>query len=108
MRLSDLQKYILLECINSKTGRIGRARLIHFYDAIKANKRPEKNLMTKIVTKSIERLIDKELLIGFGERTKYKWFIHDIKITREGKRVAKGLQGEQLKLNFKKKKRSKK
>ena len=102
MRLSDLQKYILLECINSKTGRIGRIRLIHFYDSIKSNERPEKNLMAKIVTKSMERLIDKELVVGFGERTKYKWFIHDIKITNIGKKIARKLQGEQMKLPLKK------
>ncbi|MFH1610618.1 MAG: hypothetical protein ABIA91_01895 [Patescibacteria group bacterium] len=57
---------------------------------------------TKIITKSIERLIDKELLVGFGERTKYKWFIKDIKITKFGKKEAKKLLGEQLKLKFKK------
>ena len=102
MRLSDLQKYILLECFNSKTGKIGRMQLIKFYNTLKSVRRPAKNLMTKIVTKSIERLIDKELLIGFGERTKYKWFIRDIRITREGRKIAKILQGEQMELPLKK------
>ena len=89
MRLSHLQKFILLQCLESKTGRISRTRL------------NVKN-KTKIITKSIERLIDKELLVGFGERTKYKWFIKDIKITRKGRIEAKKLLGEQLKLKFKK------
>ena len=49
-------------------------------------------------------LIEKELLVGFGQRTKYKWFIKEIKLNRQGKSQAKKLLGEQLKLKFKKRK----
>jgi len=105
MRLSNLQKYILLECYNSKTGRINRLRLGHFYDTIKNIKKPEIHLQTKIITKSIERLIDKGLLVGFGERTKEKWFIKDIKITVKGRKEGKKLLGEQMKLKFRKRKK---
>lgn len=100
MRLSSLQKFIILQCLESRTGRISRTRLNEFYNKIK--KRPKDELITKIITKSIERLIDKELLVGFGQRTKYKWFIKEIKLTRKGKKQAKKLLGEQLKLKFKK------
>jgi len=100
MRLSILQKFILLECLNSKTGRISRSRLNIFYN--KSKKLSKQELQTKIITRSIERLIDKELLVGFGERTRCKWFIKDIKITRQGKKQAKKLLGEQLKIKFKK------
>ena len=103
MRLSHLQKFILLECLESKTGRISRTRLNKFYESQK--KKPKDEMITKIITKSIERLIDKEMLVGFGERTKYKWFIKDIKITRQGKKQAKKLLGEQLKLKFRNKKK---
>lgn len=89
MRLSHLQKFILLQCLESKTGRISRTRL------------NVKN-KTKIITKSIERLIDKELLVGLGERTKYKWFIKDIKLTMLGKKQAKKLLGEQMRIKFRK------
>lgn len=101
MRLSHLQKYIILQCLESKTGRISRTRLNNFYNKFKKTTKPE--LQTKIITKSIERLIDKELLVGFGERTKYKWFIKDIRLTRQGKKEAKKLLGEQLKIKFRKK-----
>jgi hypothetical protein len=100
MRLSDLQKYILLKCYESKTGRISRERLKYFYDDKK--QKPKNELMTKIITRSIERLIDKEMLVGFGERTKYKWFIKEIKLTSRGKKQGKKLLGEQMKLPFKK------
>ncbi len=98
MRLSHLQKYILIQCLESRTDRISRTRLKRFYN--KSKKLPKQELQTKIITKSIERLIDKELLVGFGERTKYKWFIKDIKLTRQGKKQAKKLLGEQLKINI--------
>ncbi len=102
MRLSHLQKFIILQCLESKTGRISRLRLNRFYETQK--KKPKPEMVTKIITKSIERLIDKDMLVGFGERTKYKWFIKDIKLTRQGKKQAKMLLGEQLKIKFKKKK----
>jgi len=99
MRLSKLQKFILLECLNSKSGKISRKRLVKFYDKIK--KRPKDKLITKIITRSIERLIDKELLVGFGERTSHKWYIKEIKLTFMGRKVAKKLLGEQMKLPLK-------
>lgn len=100
MRLSNLQKYILLECAAVKTSRISRGRLNVFYDKI--NKKPKKEVWTKIITKSIERLIAKELIIGYGERTKYKWFIKEIRLTTKGKRLVKKLMGEQMKIPFRK------
>lgn len=101
MRLSNLQKFILLECLNSKTGRVSRTRLPKFYNTVKKDKRPTDLMITKIITKSIERLIDKELMVGFGERTPHKWYIKDIKLMSAGKKVAKKLLGEQMPLPFK-------
>jgi hypothetical protein len=46
-------------------------------------------------------LIDKEFLIGYGVRTPKKWFIKEIKLTVNGRRMAKKLQGEQQALPFK-------
>jgi hypothetical protein len=100
MRLSNLQKFILLECLNAKTGKISREHLNKFYEKIE--KKPKVEMMTKIITQSIERLINKELLVGFGERTSHKWYIRGIKITPFGKKVVRKLQGEQMSFNFKK------
>jgi hypothetical protein len=104
MRLSNLQKFILLECLNSNPpaggGKISRGKLNKFYE--KMEKKPKREMMTKIVTQSIERLIEKGLLVGFGERTKEKWFIKEIKITALGRRITKKLLGEQMSFNFKK------
>jgi len=100
MRLSALQKYILLDCLNVKNCRINRLKLGAFYDKQKNN--PKNGLVTKIISQSLDRLINRELLIGYGVRTPHKWFIREIKLTAKGKREARRLLGEQVKLPFKK------
>lgn len=97
MRLSSLQKYILLQCYNRMGYRMDRAGLLRFYGA---KRTPKKTLRAKIITRSIEGLIDKELMIGYGLRTPYKWFIKEIRLTRLGVKVGKKLSGEQMRLPF--------
>ncbi len=99
MRLSALQQYILLECLNSKGGRINRQILDKFY---LKKKKPKKESKTKIISQSIERLINREFLIGYGVRTPHKWFIREIRLTMKGKKLAFNLQGEQMRLPLKK------
>lgn len=98
MKLSNLQKYILLSCYEEK-GKVSRDRLLKFYD--KQKKKPKIEDQVNIITKSLERLIDKELLVGYGVRTPHKWFIREIKLTIIGRKIAKELQGKQVQLPFK-------
>ncbi len=100
MRLSNLQKYILKKVWNTNKLKVSRSDFNSFYNKIK--KAPKKNLQIKIITKSIERLIDKGLMIGYGEKTQYKLFIRQVKLTPTGKKITKKLFGEQIKLPFKK------
>jgi hypothetical protein len=39
-----------------------------------------------IITKSLERLIDNGLLVGYGVRTPKKWFIKSVKLTTLGRK----------------------
>ena len=98
MRLSLLQKYILRECYNRPGLRAERAGLVKFYGGSKS---PKKELRTKIITRSIESLVDKELLVGYGVRTPHKWFIREIRLTGKGVKAGRRLLGEQLKLPLK-------
>ena len=103
MKLSALQKFILREnLLNSRQGKISRFNFENFYSKLK--KAPAKKIRTNIITKSIERLIDKGLLIGFGEKTQHKLFITHTKLTNRGLKTAKGLLGKQSQLPFKKRK----
>lgn len=55
-----------------------------------------------IITKSIESLIDRELLIGYGKRTPHKWFITHTQLTKKGiNAVQLILQEKQTKLPLK-------
>ena len=101
MRLSQLQKYILLNLLNNK-GKSKRKQLLKFYE--KKKNVPKKSDQQGIVTKSLERLIEKGLMIGYGRRTPQKWFIEDVQLTIKGKKEAKKLLGEQQPLPFKTKK----
>ncbi len=104
MRLSELQKYILLELDGSRAAQVSRKGLERYY--AKQTKRPSREEQQNSITKSLERLIDKGLLIGFGRRTPRKWFIESVKLTPLGRRSARRLQGEQQSLPLFSKRRS--
>ncbi len=101
MNLSRLQKYILLQSLGSKTTEVSRQIFRNFYRSEKSSS--TLSVQQKNITQSLERLIDKELLIGFGRRTPHKWFITQVKLTTIGRRQAKKLLGEQPELPFSKK-----
>ncbi len=93
MRLSPLQKYILAEVYSSRSNKYPR-KIIKKYYNLKEDK-PKADDQQNIITKSVERLIDKELMVGFGRRTPHKWFIDEIKLTPLGRHWAKKLLGQQ-------------
>ena len=100
IRLSGLQRYILNACFQGQgtakrsSGRISREPLHGFYDA----KEYTRKEIVNMVTKALERLIDRGLLTGIGVRTPKKWYIKEVRLTPAGRRIAKKLQGEQLRL----------
>ncbi|MBI5621522.1 hypothetical protein HY933_01495 [Candidatus Falkowbacteria bacterium] len=97
MRLSILQKYILRQCyLEGK--KLNRSRLTAFYSNQKV--KPRGSDQVEIVTKSLERLIEKGLLVGYGVRTPRKWFIQEVRLTRPGQRAARELLGQQQKLKI--------
>ncbi len=51
------------------------------------DKKIKETLKTKIITKSIERLIDKGAILGYGVRTPKKWFIKEVKLTKLGRKI---------------------
>lgn len=99
MRLSKLQKYILLECFDKKYSKLDRKILLKFYNSYK--KKPKKDIQINSISTSLDRLIKKGLLVGFGEITKTKVFIDKIRLTAQGRKSAKKLLGEQKKLPLK-------
>ena len=114
MRLSTLQKFILTECYSRK-GRVKKNILLGFYDKRRydlCNSRdrisgieqllPSAKDQVDIITKSVESLIDKGLMVGYGVRTPKKWYIEEIRLMPKGRKIARRLLGEQQLLPFSK------
>ena len=97
MRFSKLQQFILLTTA-SERGRTDRQRFLSFYTKVK--KPPSQTDQQGIVTRSIERLISRGFLVGFGRRTPEKWFITHVRLTTAGRSAAKRLYGEQQRFRF--------
>ncbi|MEK7537503.1 MAG: hypothetical protein AAB619_00830 [Patescibacteria group bacterium] len=96
MRLSALQRSILRECYQYPKRRVPRQPFIAFYKKTAAGAKVIDN-----ITVSLERLIDRGFLIGFGRRTPCKWFIEEVKLTPLGRRIAKQSFGKQQQLPLK-------
>ena len=94
MRHSALQKFIL-KLVYARGPRCTRTLFLAFY------KQPT-DADVKIITRSIERLIEKGLLIGFGHKTAEKWFTETVTLTPTGRAAAKSLFGKQQRLPFRK------
>ena len=94
MRLSTLQKMILLQCLDLR-GRLQKILLEQWYAQLGKEREMSEHDAQTTVTKSLERLIDNGLLIGHGVRTEHKWFIHEVRLTPQGRRIAKKLRGVQ-------------
>ena len=94
---SLLQRHILKECF-AKKGEAVHRRVFHvFY----RNKKTTRKDAINAVTKCMERLIDSGLLIGYGTRTPKKWFIREVKMTRQGiKKWVEWISSRQAKLPF--------
>lgn len=98
MRLSALQKFILTECYEKK-GRTKKKVLLAFYH--KQKDKPSEKDQVDTVTKSVESLIDKGLMVGYGVRTPRRWYIEEVRLMPKGRKIARKLLGEQQKLPLK-------
>lgn len=93
MGFSTLQKAILRQCY-PLTGRVERVR----FHGLRGAGATRAHDVGDAVTKALERLIDRGFLVGYGVRTKEKWFIKGVRLTPEGRRVARKVAGEQQRL----------
>lgn len=104
MRLSPLQKYILRSCYLTQAKVVGRTGFVKFYEDQK--QKPKAGDIVNIITKSLESLIDKGLMVGYGVRTPEKWYIKEVRLMPAGRKLGRKLLGEQQKLPFKISKRT--
>lgn len=100
MRFSKLQKDILTRAVLSHEARIGRNSFAAWYGKRASQLTKDEH---HALTVSLERLIDRGLLIGYGRRTTEKWFIDVVRLTPLGRRTARALFGKQATLPLRKK-----
>jgi len=93
MNLSDLQKYILKQ-VFIQGPQTPRSAFEAFY-----KKTDEESV--KVITRSIERLILKGLLIGYGHKTAEKLFIERVSLTPKGRKLGKAIAKDQQRLPLK-------
>lgn len=99
MKLSKLQQFILLECWRFKGKKVSRREFLKFYDGYE--RKPEKKEVVKIITKSLERLIKRNFIVGFGKITEEKIFIEAVCLTAFGKQEMRKIMNRQQKLPLK-------
>ncbi len=105
MKLSRLQKFILIRCKSSRQKIVLRKVFLKYYDDVK--KKPSKEDQQNIITRSLMRLIRKDMLVGFGEITKEKIFVEKVRLTRTGNKEVRRLLDKQQKLPLKMRRRKK-
>ena len=97
MRLSKLQKYILLKCNERKDSTTARNIFYDFYTK-KEQKENKKSILTSTHA-SLENLVEKDLIVALGRKTARKWYIEKVKLTARGRKLAlKTLKSRQRRL----------
>ncbi len=98
MKLSKLQRFILRKAYLSGKSKVIRQVFMVYYEHLK--NAPKTKIQVNIITQSLERLIDKGLVIGYGKKTQEKLFIESIQLTAKGKKIAKAIINQQTPLPF--------
>lgn len=93
MQLSDLQRYILVQALAANRTTIHKEALLRFYSAGPKRLKPKDEISD--LTRSVERLIDRGLVIGYGSKTAQRWFVTEVRLTPPGRRLARELLGTQ-------------
>ncbi|MBI1961667.1 MAG: hypothetical protein HYS45_03120 [Parcubacteria group bacterium] len=83
--LSKLQQFILEACVEGG-GSVSRSVIDKSRD--KSSSKAHQEHYKRIITASIERLIDRGHLVGYGTKTQQKLFITKIKLTLAGRKAA--------------------
>ena len=99
MQLSDLQRYILTQALAANRATVRKEVLLRFYGARSKRLRPKDEISD--LTRSVERLIDRGLVIGYGSKTAQRWFVTEVRLTPAGRRLARELLGTQQRLPLK-------
>lgn len=92
MILSKLQEYILKSCYGRPS--IAKEDFLAFYQ----EKKVSEETALKDISKSIDRLVSKDLMKVAGVKTAKKWYTVSVHLTYHGEKVARQLLSKQPRL----------
>lgn len=92
IRFTPFQEYVLKACYKRKSQKMKKADLFDYFK-IQDKKSKSYEAAHGRIIKTIDSLIKKGYLVGFGFRTQKEWHYREIKLTLIGKRKAKSLFG---------------
>ena len=92
--LSSLQQHILKACVR-KNGKVPVESFLSFYGKEALD---ESEASRKAIRKSIDRLIFREFLTGYGSKTTHKLYINEVRITLKGRKATSEFLPKQLAL----------
>lgn len=90
--LSPLQQYIVRQLL--RKGASHPRQFCLYYQRYPKKTSREDQLTS--IARSVDRLIERGLVTGWGRKTKEKWFIEKVKLTPAGLKKAKILRLQQL------------
>lgn len=90
--LSQLQQYILRQLL--RKGSLHPRFLKQFYQSL--SKKPSSEDQLTSIARSIDRLIERGYVVGWGKKTKEKWFVEKVKLTPQGLLYAKKIRLQPL------------
>ena len=91
-QFSPLQAYILKTCYKAKNRTLKKLALFEYFNINANDKNSKKYQLAHIqIIKTIDSLIKKGYLIGYGFKTQKEWHYRKIKLTALGKKKAASL-----------------
>ena len=100
MRLSKLQKHILLKCFEAGPKPLPKTEFYAFYSS--AEVKNNLNSVQIRMHNSIENMVDKDWVVVHGHKTALKFYIDSVRLSAKGKRLAKEIiQKKQRRLPIK-------
>lgn len=90
--LSPFQIYILKTCAKANNRRLKKSTFFRYFniDLEKKNSKKYQSAHSQII-KTIDSLIKKGYVVGYGFRTQKEWHYREIKLTAQGKKKARQL-----------------
>ena len=100
MRLSRLQKHMLIKCFEARSFTVEKGVFFKYYS--KKEREEKKNSIQIRIQNSIDNMVEKDWAVAYGHKTAQKFYIKKVRLTKKGIKMAEDiLKKKQSKLPIK-------